>query len=93
MKNTKNVEYLYYYDANKLVYSFENNKILNRYTYDFERMNLEVSIFDKNNIEIENYFYDVYNDKIISCFTGSCNNYNEVMNLLNENILDYLYER
>ena len=91
IKNSKNLEIMYYYDSNKLSYRYEKNNLSYRYVFNFDRLTLEVLIFDENNTEIDNYLYDVANEKIISCATGSCNNYDTAMKLLNEDILDYLY--
>ena len=48
---------------------------------------LEVLIYDENNLEIENYEYDALNNKVITCNTGSCNDYDEAMEILNKNVL------
>ncbi len=91
-KNNKKISMLYYYDANKLSYQFEKDNFYYRYVYNFNRNCLEVSIFDKNNVEIENYLYDVFNKEVLECNAGSCNNYSEAIKTLNDNILNYLYE-
>lgn len=91
-KNNKKISMLYYYDANKLNYQFEKDNFYYRYVYNFNRNCLEVSIFDKNNVEIENYLYDVSNEEVLECNTGSCNNYSEAIKTLNDNVLNYLYE-
>lgn len=93
IRNSKTGKMSYYYGANKIIYSFEKNNFSYRYTYFFDLMYLEVLTFDENNTEVDNYKYDVYNNQIVICKTGSCNNYDTAMKILNEEILDYLYER
>ena len=83
---------IYFSDVNKISYSNEDNDIKYQYTLNLNRMILEVLIYDENNIEIENYEYDVKNKKITKCTTGSCNNYEDAMISLDENVL-YLLKK
>ncbi len=91
VKSAKDYRMVYYYDVNKLTYHYEKNNFSYRYTYNFELATLGVLVFDENNVEIENYEYDVNNDKVLNCVVGTCSNYDIAMKLLNENILNYLY--
>ena len=81
----------YNININKFNYNFEENNLNYRFRYYFNDNILEVSIINKNNIEIEGYTYDVNNDKIVSCIIGKCNGYKEAMNILNKNVL-YLFK-
>ena len=90
-KATKDFEIMYYYDENKLNYRFEDKNYSYRYTYFFDTQKLEVIIFDKNNIEKENYKYSIVDDKVLECVVGSCKGYDEALKVLHENILDELY--
>ncbi|MBE6156292.1 MAG: helix-turn-helix domain-containing protein [Firmicutes bacterium] len=83
----------YIIDSNKINYNYEKNNFRYRYTYYLENGILKVSVFDENTTEIENYTYDILNDRIIECNTGSCNDYKYAMELLNENVLNLIYER
>ena len=91
IKNDENYKMIYYYGANKLTYLYEKNNFSYRYTFNFNLAILEILVFDENNVEIENYEYDVNNDKVLNCRVGTCSNYDIAMKLLNENILNYLY--
>ena len=82
----------YVINSNKFTDNFEDNDLKYRYTYNMSFGILEVLIYDENNIEIENYEYDVKNKKVTKCTTGSCNNYEEAMKKLNTDIL-YLFKK
>ena len=41
-------------------------------------------------MEIENYTYDVNKDEVTECKTGSCNDYKNVLKILNKNVLNLL---
>ena len=58
-----------------------------KYTYRINNCILSVNVFNKNNIEIEDYEYDVQNKSVISCVIGNCNGYDKVLKFLNDNIL------
>ena len=92
LKNTKNYKAGYFTDLYKLSYSYKKNKITYRYTYTINISRLEVEVYSENNTIIEKYSYDATNNKIMECVVGSCNDYEEAMNLLNKDILNYLYE-
>lgn len=89
-KRTKDYVINYNVNLHEFNYSYEKNKLNYRYIYYLKFDRLEVFVFDENNTEIEKYTYDVNNDKVIECVTGSCNNYKIAMKLLNENILNLL---
>lgn len=81
----------YMMQSNKFNYNFESEKKSYHYVYDINRNELKVHIFDDNNLEIENYTYDVTNDKVTECITGKCNSYKEAMDTLNNNLLYLFY--
>ena len=82
----------YYIQSNKIEYNYEKENDTYRYYYEISKNILEVSIFNEDNIEIENYKYDVTNDKLLSCNIGKCNGYKEAMEILNKNVL-YLLKK
>ncbi len=90
-KEEKEYRIYFYLDTNKVEY-YDGNDISHKYIYNLNSQELQVSIYDKNNVEIENYEYDNKNDKIIKCVIGRCKNYQEVMDTLNKNIL-YLFKK
>ena len=90
-KVNKNSKIKYVSSSNKINYDYTNDKLDCRYVYEVSKNYLKVKIFDENNIEIENYTYDVTNDKVIECITGKCNSYKEAMDILNKNLLYLFY--
>ncbi len=80
----------FYLDTNKIEYYYEENNFYYKYNYNMYSSILLVNIFDDNNTEIENYKYDVKNNQVIECITGSCKNYKEAMNKINKDFLDLL---
>ena len=91
--NISKNKYIYYIiQSNRIEYNYDNDKIIYRYNYKISKNILEVSIFNKDNIEIENYKYDITNDRIVSCNVGKCNGYKEAMDILNKNVL-YLLKK
>ena len=78
--------------ANKFHYNCYYGNLNYRYTYELFNDLLIVNIFAENNVEIENYTYDVTNNMVIECVTGKCNNYDEAMKRLNNDVLYLLYE-
>lgn len=89
-KRTKNVVVTYFCDSNKISYKYEQNNFSYRYTYYLNKDLLSVIVFGENNMEIENYIYDVNKDKVTKCKTGSCNDYKNVLRILNKNVLNLL---
>ncbi len=91
VKNDKKYQIIYDNSLNKIIYSYYKNNLNYRYTYDLTTEILEVLVFDQNNTEIEKYKYDNVNGKVLNCITGSCNDFEMAMNLLNKDIL-FLFE-
>ncbi len=91
VKSTNEYRMIYYYDSNKLTYRYEKNNFSYRYTYNFDLATLEILVFDENNVEIENYEYNVNEDNVTICKVGRCNDARNAMKLLNQNVLNYLY--
>lgn len=91
IKRESNNAITYKSDSNKINYTYEKDRMKHRYVYCLNNNILEVSIFDENNLEIENYKYDVANGKVQECKTGKCNNYEEVLEILNKKVLNLLY--
>ena len=81
----------YNFLSNKFNYKYKINNMNYRIIYDINNSILTVGIFDENNVEIENYTYDVTNNMVIECVTGKCNNYDEAMKKLNDDVLYLLY--
>lgn len=80
----------YVISSNKISVNYEKNNLNYRYAYILNNDILEVSVFDENNTVIENYKYDVANNKRLECITGKCNSYKEAIKILNENIINLL---
>lgn len=83
---------IYIVTSNKFNYSYESNFLNIKYSYEIKTNCLTVNIFDKDNIEIENYTYDITNDKVTECITGKCNGYKEALDILNKNLLYLFYK-
>ena len=77
-------------DTKIITYSYEKNDFRYRYSYRLNDNILEVTIYDENYSIIQNYNYDLANNKM-DCITGSCNDYKSVLKILDENVL-YLFE-
>ena len=92
IKKTQNNAIIYYLpNTQNINYYLDKDNFIYKYTYSLKRNLLHVKIYDKKtNTEIENYEYDVINEKRISCKTGSCNNYKKIMNILNKEILRFI---
>ena len=45
-------------------------------------------IFYENNVEVENYKYDIQKEEVTECKIGSCNNYKEALKVLNKQVLN-----
>ena len=92
IKKTKDKATIYYLIySQKINYYLENKNFIYKYSYSLNRNLLQVKIFDRQtNTEIENYEYDAFNKKIILCITGRCNNYDEVLSVLDKEILKYI---
>ena len=74
-------------ESNKITICYEDGQYNYRYTYFLNLNKIEILIYDENNLEIENYEFDVKNDKVIECTTGKCNNYKEALKLFDKEIL------
>ena len=85
----KNGYIFYYLDSNLFIVYFEEQDFYYKYIYKLNLNLLQVIIYNKNNIEIEDYEYDITNNKVINCIIGKCNNYDKAIKFLNENILIY----
>ena len=92
IKTNKNYIITYAFSSNKININYERNKLNYRYVYNLSSNILEVLVYDENNLEIENYEFDAINSKVINCKTGSCNDYDEAMEILNQNVLYLFYK-
>lgn len=77
---------LYDGNLNYINYKFIKNQLNHHYIYKISDNILDVLIYDENNTEVEKYTYDIANNKMY-CFMGTCNNYKEVMELLDSKVL------
>ena len=87
LKNLENGYISYIVDANKIIIYHEDKNFSYSYIYFLNVNEIETIIYDRNNLEIENYKYDVQNDKVIKCITGKCNNYEEALKIFDKEIL------
>lgn len=90
VKENKNCKITYVSDSNKISYNAEIDSLNYQYTFNLNFSLLNVYIYDEKNIEIENYEYNAKTNKIITCTTGSCNNYRNVMKILDKEVLNLL---
>ena len=89
-KKVGNAKINYITRSNTISYNYEKSGFNYRYRFKLNNNILEVLVFDKNSTEIQNYQYDVVNNKM-DCKTGTCNDYKRVLEILDENIL-YLFK-
>ena len=90
VKETNGV-YIYYNAVSNIInYNYDQDNFSYRYTYSLNDEVLNVLIFDENNVEVENYKYDVQKEKVTECKIGSCNNYKEALKILNKQVLNLL---
>lgn len=89
-KSVLNEKINYIQNINTILYYYENNNLRYRYRYRLSEHILESLVFDDTQMVIEEYTYDLVNNEM-NCKTGSCNNYKNVLNLLDEKVL-YLFE-
>lgn len=85
-KNTKTEKISYRIDTKVLNYSYEKNGFRYKYKYKLNSNILMVNICDDNQIIIQDYEFDITNNKM-NCNVGSCSDYEEVMEMLDKNIL------
>lgn len=85
-KNTKTEKISYRIDTKVLSYSYEKNGFRYKYKYKLNSNILLVNICDDNQIIIQDYEFDITNNKM-NCNVGSCSDYEEVMEILDKNIL------
>lgn len=90
VKETNGVYIYYNAVSNKINYNYEENNFSYRYNYYLDKDVLEIMIFDENNVEVENYKYDIQKEKVTECKIGSCNNYKEALKILNKQVLNLL---
>ncbi len=80
----------YFVDSNNLKITYTDNNLKYDYTYSLENDILKVIIKDENSTEIENYQYNNANGKIVECIAGKCNNYKDIMILIDKYFLNLL---
>ena len=90
IKKSKNIEINYVPNSNKINMNYEKNKLTYRLVVNLDTNYLLVDIYTDNNIQVEEYTYNINNDKVINCNVGKCNNYDEIMEIVNKNILDLI---
>ena len=81
----------YFSDLNRIILFNKSKNLKMTYTYNLDNNILKILIVDNNNVELENYSYNIEKDVIDECVIGSCNNYEEVLDTMQKNIL-YLFE-
>lgn len=85
-KNEKDFIINYRIDTNLITYSYDKNGFRYRYKYKLNSNYLIVTIQDENLSIIQNYEFDIENNKM-NCKVGSCSGYEEVMKILDEKVL------
>lgn len=89
-KLDKNVVVNYRIDTNVINYFYDKNNFRYRYIYKLNSNVLIVSICDENLSIIQDYEFDIKNNKM-NCKVGSCSDYEEVMKILEDKVL-YLFK-
>ena len=90
VKESENYKITYVSDSNKISYTSKNVPLKHQYIFNLNVSILEVIVYNKDNIEIENYEYNVKDKKLIKCEIGNCNNYEDAMETLNKEVLNLL---
>jgi len=85
-KNINNYMINYLINSKVINLCYEKNGFSYRYTYHLENDLLETYITDENLTIIQNYKYDIKNNKM-NCITGTCSDYKKVLEILDEKVL------
>lgn len=88
--NTKDYKINYLYESDILNYSYEKDGLRYKYKYNVSSNILDVNVYDANLTVIEEYTFDIANNKM-NCQIGKCSDYAEVMKILEEKVL-YLFK-
>jgi len=88
--NHKDYKINYLIDTKIFTYSYEKNDFRYKYKYKLNSNILMVTICDSNQSIIQDYIFDIENNQM-DCKVGSCSDYKEVLNVLDEKVL-YLFE-
>lgn len=91
LMNFDDYKIIYKTDTKILTYNYEKNEFTYKYSYRLNENILEVSVYDDNLTSIQNYNYDIENNKM-NCLVGKCNDYQKVLEILDEKVL-YLFEK
>lgn len=90
LKKFKDYKITFEVKSKVLTYNYEKNDFSYKYSYRLNDSILEVSVYDNNLTSIQNYIFDVVNNKM-ECLVGKCNDYENVLKILDEKVL-YLFE-
>ncbi len=88
-KSIKNYYFEYLIQSSKLILNYKVDEYKYNVRYNLKSAELFVQVFNEKNIQIENYYYYPEKDEK-NCNIGSCNNYQEIMKIVNENFLDLI---
>lgn len=86
-KNSDNVQLTYRDDIKVFNYNFETKEAIYKYKYKLKDNIIDVSIYNNEDVLIENYIYDIDENKV-KCIIGSCNNYKNILKTIEENFID-----
>ena len=87
VKDTKNCKTIYYQLINKIICFKEKDDYNYKLEYDLSNNLMHILIYDNENIEKENYIYNINTNKVEKCTIGRCNNYKEMYQILYDNVL------
>ncbi len=90
MKNDGKYKITYFSNYSRVSISYVKDKLNYSYNYNLESGLLEVRVYNNDSTDIQKYTYDTINEKIVICKTGSCNNYEYAMKIINDNFLNLL---
>lgn len=88
-KNLNNYSFEYVIKSSILVVNYKSDEYKYNIKYSIISKELFVQVFNNKNIQIENYYYYPDTDEK-KCNIGSCNNYKEIMNIINDNFLNLI---
>lgn len=85
-KNEKDNKITFVKDSNIITYSYKVDNLRYKYKYKLNSNILFVTVYDNNQTIIEDYEFNIVTGNM-NCRTGSCNDYEEVMQILENEIL------
>ncbi len=92
IKKINNYYFEYLSEINKLVLNYKMNNYIYNIIYKLDNDKLFVQVYNSANVQIENYYYYPNTDEKI-CNIGECNNYQEIMAIIQKYFLNLITEK